>query len=214
MAALAALAALVVTAALVQAVRACRTRAARPLFEWWVVHEEENADEFYIGGQWRDTVEKRGDYKMAGWVIPVNGRINMSAGSVYRWILQVERMNRDRPEVQFGFQGAKFEHPWRLVTTTRCSRSRDEEPWTARPEGNRQIQENDLVHLELDMRRDPGRFWMAVNEEPFELVFDDVPTSRGVMPAVMLGGHGCTVRVRPATRCVPSPQSGRSRTYP
>ncbi|CAE8615976.1 unnamed protein product [Polarella glacialis] len=125
----------------------------------------------------------------------------MKSGRVYRWALVIEQVNRERPEIQFGIQGTNFEHPWRLVTTTRCSRSRDaDERWTRRPGGDRQIQEHDVVHLELDFRESQGELRMAINTEPFEIVFREIPTARPVMPTVMLGGHGSRVRVQATSR--------------
>lgn len=191
------------SASLVLAVVALLCRGGgtqRPPFEWAVMHEE-CAAEFTLGGKWHETVEKVGDYKMPGWVIPVNGRIEMSAGSVYRWALDMEQMNRERPEIQFGIQGSDFEHPWRLITTTRCSRSRDEEDaWTPRPGGDLRIQERDIVHIELDFTGSLGVLSMSVNDGPFEIVYDEIPTDRPVMPAVMLGGNSSRVRVQATKR--------------
>jgi len=177
-----------------------RPEHRRPPFGWTVVAEECVA-EFLVGGRWGETVEKRGDFGRVDVVIPVNGKVQMKAGRIHRWALVMERLNRERPEVQLGIQGLDFEYPWRLVTTTRCSRSRDEdEMWTPRPGGNKTIHERDVVHLELDLRRSPGSFFMAVNDEPSELLFADIPIQRPVMPAVMLGGHGSRVRVQAASR--------------
>ena len=38
---------------------------------------------------------------------------------------------------QLGIHGANHNQPWRLVTTSRCSWSRDDEPWQDRPGGDR-----------------------------------------------------------------------------
>lgn len=177
-----------------------RQRARRPLFEWAVLNEE-CQHEFMITGTRRNTVEKSRDYNIHGWVIPVNGTCYFTAGHVYRWSLVIEQVNRERPEIQFGIQGMNFDFPWRLVTTTRCSRTRDhEENWVSRPGGDQRIEVNDVVHLELDFSRDPGVFRMALNSSPFEVVFDDIPTDKSVMPAVMLGGHGSRVRVQASSR--------------
>eukprot|EP00930_Biecheleria_cincta_P103551 TRINITY_DN95559_c0_g1_i1.p1 TRINITY_DN95559_c0_g1~~TRINITY_DN95559_c0_g1_i1.p1 ORF type:complete len:282 (+),score=27.06 TRINITY_DN95559_c0_g1_i1:25-846(+) len=188
--------------ALLAAAWLCRRlalRRSRPPFQW-IVLTDECKHEFVVGGRWRDTVEKRGDYGHVGLVIPVNGRIEVRSGNVYRWALVIEQVNRERPEIQFGIQGTNFELPWRLVTSTRCSRSRDdEEQWTRRPGGDRMLQAWDVVHLELNLRQTPGVLAMAINEESFEVVFSDIPTSCPIMPAVMLGGHGSRVRVQ-ATR--------------
>lgn len=170
-----------------------------PPFGWTVLHEE-CLSEFTIDGPRRSRVEKREDYKMLGWVIPVNGTLELHPGQVHRWALVMEKMNKDRPEIQFGFQGVGFEHPWRLITTTRCSRSKDEEEqWESRPGGDRRIDEGDKVHLELDLSKSPGVLSMAINDSPFEVVFADIPIQKAVLPAVMLGGHGACVRVE-ATR--------------
>merc|ERR1719379_3144615 len=152
------------------------------------------------------------DYRSKGWVIPVHGKILMSRGHVYRWALVVEQLNLERSELQFGIQGLNFAHPWRLITTTRCSRSRDEEEvWHPRPGGDKRIQKHDVVHLELDLAVSPNRplgdLRMAINDEPFELVFDDIPVDNVILPAVMLGGHGSRVRVEASLR------DKNSRTY-
>lgn len=170
----------------------------RQPFEWVVTSD--CSSEFVIGGRMRNTVEKLGDYRTPGWVIPVNGTIEMTTGNLYSWSLVFEQVSRDRPQMQFGIQGVRFEHPWRLITTTKCSRSTDEhDEWIPRPGGERLIKEHDTVHLELDLRFIPGQLRMAINDEPFELVFDDIPVGRPIMPAVMLGGNGSRVRVQ-ATR--------------
>lgn len=190
----------------------CCKSAQRAPFGWSVLHEE-CGGEFIISGPWQEVVEKRGDYKMAGWVIPVNGTLQMKVGNVYRWALAMEQVNRARPEIQFGIQGVSFDHPWRLITTTRCSRSRDEEEFFSRtPGGDRRIKERDVIHLHLDLRRKPGGLSMAVNDEPFEVVFNDIPTDRPVVPVLMLGGHGSRVRVqaseRPAQLFAPTCRAG------
>mmetsp|Transcript_13999 Transcript_13999/g.30332 ORF Transcript_13999/g.30332 Transcript_13999/m.30332 type:complete len:189 (+) Transcript_13999:1-567(+) len=172
---------------------------------------EECASEFFIGGRWRETVEKCGDYSRVDMVLPVNGQVEWKAGSIFRWALVIERVNRERPEIQFGIQGVGFEYPWRLITSTRSSRSRDEdEHWTRRPKGDRMIKEYDVIHLELDLRRSEGSLFMAVNGEPFELVFDDIPTAKPVMPSVMLGGHGSRVRVQASSRSAKGAEVSRS----
>lgn len=192
--------AVVVFAVVAFLVNLLRQRARRPLFEWEVLNEE-CQHEFMISGPRRDTVEKSCDYNMHGWVIPVNGTRCFTAGRLYRWSFVLEQVNKERPEIQFGIQGMNFEYPWRLVTTTRCSRSRDdEEQWLSRPEGDQRIEENDVIHLELDFSREPGVLRMALNSLPFETVFDDIPTGKPVMPALMLGGHGSRVRVQAASR--------------
>lgn len=189
--------------ALLLALWLCRwlaRRRSRPPFQW-IILTEECKHEFVVGGPWRDTVEKRGDYGHIGLVIPVNGRIEMRPGNVYRWALVIEQVNRERPEIQFGIQGINFEFPWRLITSTRCSRSRDDEQqWTRRPSGDRMLQAWDTVHLELNFRQTPGVLSMAINEESFEVVFRDIPTGRPVMPVVMLGGHGSRVRIQTTRR--------------
>lgn len=193
--------------ALLLALWLCRwlvQRRSRPPFQW-IILTEECKHEFVVGGRWRDTVEKRGDYGHVGLVIPVNGRIEMRSGNVYRWALVIEQVNRERPEIQFGIQGINFDFPWRLVTSTRCSRSRDDEQqWTRRPGGDRMLQAWDTVHLELNFRQTPGVLTMAINEEPFEVVFSDIPTTRPVMPVAMLGGHGSRVRIQTTRRSLSS----------
>lgn len=181
--------------------RSCTRRPEnrRPPFEWKV--SEDFTSEFVIGGRWRETVEKHGDFGRPDMVLPANGRIEMKQGRIYRWALVIEQVNREREEVQFGIQGVNFDFPWRLVTATRCSRACDhEERWLPRPLGDRAIQEHQVVHLELDFRHDHGSLMMAVDDEPFELVFADIPTAKPVMPAVMLGGDASRVRVQATSR--------------
>lgn len=179
--------------------RRCKRAGQRPPFQW-VVHQAEAHAELSIGGRWRDVVEKRGVYEVAGWVIPVNGKIRMHAGHVYHWALAIEQMSRDQPEIQFGIQGLGFARPWRLVTTTRLSRSSDEEPWLPRPAGDRRLRERDVVHIELDLTSEHGALLLAVNGGPFERFFDDIPTASPLMPVVMLGGRGSRVRVEASAR--------------
>lgn len=182
----------------------CSLRTRRPPFDW-VVPNLETQDDFIISGRWRDVVEKRGNLELDGFVLPVHGRKEMIAGHVYRWALLIEQAGREQPEIQFGVQGVGFERPWRLVTTTRCARSRDEEPFLPRPNGDRRIRERDVVHLELDLRPSiaapgaQGSLSVAVNDEPFELFFIDMPMTTPLVPAVLLGG-GSRVRVRATSR--------------
>lgn len=187
--------------AAVLAVLAClwarSRRSRRPPFSW-VVMAEEYDEEFRITGKFGEVVEKCQNYGEHGWVIPINGTLSMLAGKVYRWALVIDAKCQERPQIQFGIQGREFLFPWRLVTTSRCSRSRDDdEEWQERPNGDRLIEERDVIHLELDLSSTPGRFLMAVNDEPFELLFSDIPTEVPIMPVVMLGGHGSRMRVAP-----------------
>ncbi|CAK0853974.1 unnamed protein product [Prorocentrum cordatum] len=176
-----------------------RNRAQRPPFAWAVLSED-LVSQFIIGGPWKDVVEKSGDYERRDLVIPVNSKVEMRPGGVYRWALVIEHLSREMPEIQFGIQGCGFEKPWRLITTTRCSRACDEETWQRRAEGDRAILEHDVVHLELDLTSRPGVLSMAVNDEPFEVVFADIVTDKPIMPAVMLAGDGGRVRVQATQR--------------
>lgn len=63
------------------------------------------------------------------------------------------------------------------------------------------IGEGDYVHCEADLRglEGPlGSFAFAVNDGPFETVFEDIPLSEGpLQPVVAMGGSGTTCRLCP-----------------
>lgn len=156
-----------------------------------------------MSGEFREVVSKVADFKDQNWVVPVGSTIRLTKGGLYRWTLCVERMNASRPQLQFGIQGAAHRRPWRLVSSTRCSRARDDEPWRDRPAGDKEIQEGDFLHFEADLRGlhlPFGTLSMSVNAEPAEVVFDDIPLSATsqIMPVVSMGGSQSSVRLCPA----------------
>jgi hypothetical protein len=61
------------------------------------------------------------------------------------------------------------------------------------------IGEGDYVHCEADLRGldgPLGSFAFAVNDGPFETVFEDIPLSEGsLQPVVAMGGGGTTCRL-------------------
>lgn len=98
-----------------------------PPFYW--LPSQDYTQEFDVSGRHRQMVTKMRDFEDQGWVIPVAGSLRMYAGSVYRWRLKILRKCSHRPQMQFGLHGMSHEKPWRLVTTSRCSRSKDDDPW-------------------------------------------------------------------------------------
>merc|ERR1712216_798057 len=103
--------------------------------------------------------------------LPVAGTLRMGRGSIYSWTLQLVHQCPHRPFIHFGVHGINHAKPWRVVSSGRCSRSRDEGPWVARPGGDLAICEGDLVHCEVDLRGRSGSlgsFAFAVNDGPFE----------------------------------------------
>jgi len=123
----------------------------------------------------------------------------MARGGLYLWTLQIVRQCPHRPHLQFGVHGANHARPWRLVSTGRCSRSRDDGPWLARPGGDLLIGEGDYVHCEVDLRGldgPLGSFAFAVNDGAFETVFEDIPLSEVLLqPVVAMGGGGTVCRL-------------------
>eukprot|EP00388_Colpodella_angusta_P000652 GDKJ01002314.1.p1 GENE.GDKJ01002314.1~~GDKJ01002314.1.p1 ORF type:complete len:386 (-),score=74.33 GDKJ01002314.1:91-1212(-) len=183
--------------------------ANEPPFVW-----EPSADyisEFNVSGRFGEVVTKEGDFEDQGWVIPVAGSLRMLKGASYRWGIQIIRKCPHRPQLQFGVHGVNHDRPWRLITTSRCSRSRDDEPWQDRPGGDRLIDEGDTVWLEVDLRgvtSTHGTLSYAINDEPWEVAFTDIPlfdienqadasAAAALMPVVCMGGHGCAVKVLP-----------------
>lgn len=160
----------------------------------------EYAEEFDVSGEWGETVTKTKDFEDQGWVIPVGGSWKMVRGGLYRWTLKIERKCPSRPQLQLGIHGQNHTQPWRLVTTSRCSWSRDDEPWQDRPGGDRLIDEGDFVHIEVDLRgitTKHGSFSLAINDEQYEQFFDDIPLNANypLMPVVSMGGHQSRVRL-------------------
>jgi len=169
-----------------------------PPFFWQP--SQEYAEEFDVSGEWGETVTKTKDFEDQGWVIPVGGSWRLTRGGLYRWTLRIERKCPSRPQLQLGIHGQNHTQPWRLVTTSRCSWSRDDEPWQDRPGGDRLIDEGDYVHIEVDLRginAKQGTFSLAINDEQFEQFFDDIPlnASYPLMPVVSMGGDQSRVRL-------------------
>lgn len=169
-----------------------------PPFYW--VQAIETLEEFEVSGAAGEIVTKVGDFKEERGSPPIAGTLRLAKGGLYNWTLQVVRECPHRPHLQFGIHGAGHAKPWRLVSTARCSRSRDDGPWVARPAGDLAIGAGDFIHCEADLRglSGPlGSFAFAVNGSPFETVFEDIPLSDGVLlqPVVAMGGDGTTCRV-------------------
>jgi len=176
-----------------------RPRAGgQPPFFWQP--SAEYAEEFDVSGEWGEIVTKTKDFEDQGWVIPVGGSWRLTRGGLYRWSLKIERKCPSRPQLQLGIHGQNHTQPWRLVTTSRCSWSRDDEPWQDRPGGDRLIDEGDYVHIEVDLRginAKQGTFSLAINDEQYEQFFDDIPlnASYPLMPVVSMGGDQSRVRL-------------------
>lgn len=173
----------------------------RPPFYWQP--SQDYVSEFEVGGECGEVVTKVRDFEDQGWVIPVGGTLRLVKGGVYRWTLRIERKCPYRPQLQFGVHGLGHNQPWRLVTTSRCSRSKDDDPWQDRPGGDRLIDEGDFIHLEVDLRGlhvPYGVFSMAINDEQPEVVFEDIPlnTNAPIMPVVSMGGDQSRVRLCPS----------------
>lgn len=173
----------------------------KPPFCWQP--SQEYADEFEVSGESGEVVTKTSDFEDQGWVIPVSGSWRFSRGGIYRWTVRIERKCPSRPQLQLGIHGLNHSQPWRLVTTSRCSWSRDDEPWQDRPGGDRLIDEGDYVHMEVDMRglhsAKHGTLSLAINDEPWEQYFDDVPLNSPypLIPVISMGGDQSRVRLCP-----------------
>mmetsp|Transcript_106931 Transcript_106931/g.190084 ORF Transcript_106931/g.190084 Transcript_106931/m.190084 type:complete len:462 (+) Transcript_106931:69-1454(+) len=173
---------------------------AKPPFCWQPSQEYDK--EFEVSGESSEIVTKMGDFEDQGWVIPVGGAWRLLRGGIYRWTIRIERKCTNRPQLQLGIHGANHSQPWRLVTTSRCSWSRDDEPWQDRPGGDRLIEEGSYVHVEVDMRgvnSKNGTFSMSINDGPFEQFFDDIPLGQPypLIPVVSMGGNQSRVRLCP-----------------
>ncbi|KAF4697517.1 Ubiquitin recognition factor in ER-associated degradation protein 1 [Perkinsus olseni] len=83
----------------------------------------EYSSEFEVSGPQGEQVMKRGDYPEMGWVIPVGGSLALCPGGLYQWSLEIVAKCPHRPQVQFGVHGEGHGKPWRLITTSRSSRS-------------------------------------------------------------------------------------------
>uniref|UniRef100_A0A7S1QMK4 Uncharacterized protein n=1 Tax=Alexandrium catenella TaxID=2925 RepID=A0A7S1QMK4_ALECA len=171
-----------------------------PPFYW--VPTVDTITEFEVSGVAGEVVGKTGDYEDKGSALPIAGTLRMAKGGLYLWTLQIVRQCPRRPHLQFGLHGVNHARPWRLVSTGRCSRSRDDGPWLARPGGDMLIGEGDYVHCEADLRGldgPLGSFAFAVNDGPFETVFEDIPLSEGpLQPVIAMGGSGTTCRLCPS----------------
>jgi len=177
-----------------------RRPTPKPPFAWQPSQEYEK--EFQVTGESQEIVTKVGDFEDQGWVIPVGGSWRLMRGGIYRWTICIERKCSGRPQLQLGIHGANHNQPWRLVTTSRCSWSRDDEPWQDRPGGDRLIDEGSFVHIEVDMRginSTTGTFSLAIDDGPFEEFFDDIPLSQpySLIPVVSMGGNQSRVRLCP-----------------
>jgi len=172
---------------------------SKPPFTWQP--SQEYADEFEVSGECGEIVKKTRDFEDQGWVIPVGGSWRLMSGGLYRWTLRIERKCPSRPQLQIGIHGANHSQPWRLITTSRCSWSRDDEPWQDRPGGDRLIDEGDYVHIEVDLRGTNlsklGSLSIAINDEAFEQFFTDIPlnTPYPLIPVVSMGGDNSRVRL-------------------
>lgn len=173
----------------------------KPPFFWQP--SQEYAEEFEVSGENGEVVTKVNDFEDQGWVIPVGGAWRLMRGGIYRWTLRIERKCPSRPQLQLGIHGMNHSQPWRLITTSRCSWSRDDEPWQDRPGGDRLIDEGNYVHVEIDLRgvhSKCGVFALAINDEPFESIFDDIPLNAPypLIPVVSMGGDQSRVRLCPS----------------
>jgi len=172
----------------------------RPPFAWQP--SVDFAQAFRVSGDSSEVVTKVGDVEDVGWVVPVGSTLRLAKGAVYRWTLVVEQKCPRRPQLQLGLHGCGHRRPWRVLSTCRCSRARDDDPWCDRPGGDRAIEEGDFVHIEADLRGlhlPFGTMSLAVNGESPEVVFDDIPLSSALpmMPVVAMGGDGARVRLCP-----------------
>lgn len=170
-------------------------------FAWKAAPEYEK--EFVVSGESCEIVTKIRDFKDVDWVVPIGSTLRLLKGGIYRWTLCIERCCPHRPQMHIGVHGAGHRRPWRLMSTTRCSRARDEDAWQDRPGGDVAIQEGDFVHVEVDLRGlhlPFGTLSVAVNSEPQEVVFDDIPltSSLPMMPVICMGGDESRVRLCPA----------------
>lgn len=176
------------------------TRSSPPPFYW--VPSVETILEFEVNGAHGELVTKIGDFEDDGWVLPIAGTLRMKPGGLYRWTLQLVHQCPHRPQMQFGVHGIGHAQPWRVVSSERCSRSKDDEPWKDRPGGDLVITEGDYIHCETDLRvlgsRRFGTFAFAVNDGPFETAFEDLPLLENpLVPVVSMGGAGTTCRLCP-----------------
>mmetsp|Transcript_58370 Transcript_58370/g.126244 ORF Transcript_58370/g.126244 Transcript_58370/m.126244 type:complete len:383 (+) Transcript_58370:54-1202(+) len=171
--------------------------SAAPPFYW--VPTVDAVNDFEVSGSHGEVVTKIGDFEDNLSALPIAGTLRMAKGGLYLWTLQVVRLCPHRPQIQFGLHGSNMMRPCRLVSSGRCSRSRDDGPWLARPGGDLTIVEGDYIHCEADLRglEGPlGSFAFSVNEGPMEVIFEDIPLSEGLLhPILAMGGAGTCCRL-------------------
>lgn len=179
-----------------QARAAERRPKGLPPFYW--VPAVDRISEFEVSGSCGELVTKTGHYQDSG-ALQIASTMRMAAGGLYLWTLQIVQQCAERPEVHFGVQGTDYARPWRFVSALRCARSRDDGPWLSRPGGDLPIAVGDFIHCEADLRglkSTLGLFSMAVNDGPYEVVFEDLPLrERALQPVVAIGGNGTVIRV-------------------
>eukprot|EP00928_Gymnodinium_smaydae_P019304 TRINITY_DN17395_c0_g1_i1.p1 TRINITY_DN17395_c0_g1~~TRINITY_DN17395_c0_g1_i1.p1 ORF type:complete len:212 (-),score=35.30 TRINITY_DN17395_c0_g1_i1:84-719(-) len=170
----------------------------KPPFSW--KPSPDYASEFRVTGLCSEVATKAHDFLAKEWVAPIAGTLRLARGGYYRWTIAIERMAFHRPQMQLGVHGVGHRRPYRLFTTTRLSRARDDEQWLSRPGGDRVIGEGDFVHVEVDLRGlhlPFGTLSVAVNGDAPELLFDDLPlsASMSLVPIVAMGGDGSRIRL-------------------
>mmetsp|Transcript_105082 Transcript_105082/g.240773 ORF Transcript_105082/g.240773 Transcript_105082/m.240773 type:complete len:347 (+) Transcript_105082:19-1059(+) len=175
-------------------------RPGLPPFYW--VPSQDYIKEFDVQGGYGEFVTKKGDFEDEGWVIPVSGSMKMVLGGIYRYSIKIVRKSMNRPQLQFGIHGPAHQKPWRLITTSRCSTSRDDEPWHDRPQGDRSVDAGSIIHVQIDCtcRRIPfATLEYALDDGPYEIVFQDIPVPPAsyLIPVVSMGGDGSCVQVMP-----------------
>lgn len=167
-----------------------------PPFYW--VQSVETIAEFEVGGAFGEVVTKLGDFKDENSALPIAGTLRMAKGGLYTWSIQVVKQCPHRPHLLFGIHGAAHARPWRLISTGRCSRSRDDGPWLSRPGGDLVVRPGDYVHCEADLRGLDGHlgsFAFAVNAGAFETAFEDIPLDGPLHPVLCMGGGGSVCRL-------------------
>lgn len=171
--------------------------AALPPFYW--VPTVDTVMQFEVSGAYGEVVAKAGDYEDRNGTLPIAGTLRMTKGGLYAWTIQIVRQCPHRPQLHFGLQGVNHARPWRLVSTGRCGRCSDDGLWLPRPSGDFAIGEGDYVHCEVDLRGlhgQLGAFAFAVNDGPFETVFEDIPLSGPMLqPVIAMGGNGTACRI-------------------
>eukprot|EP00439_Symbiodinium_sp_Y106_P049546 s218_g6.t1 len=132
----------------------------RPPFSWQAARDFQR--EFDVSGEENEIVTKVGDFKESHWAVPIAGTLKLFKGCIYRWTLRLEHICSTRPEMQIGVHAKDHRRPWRLMTTTRCSRARDEDPWQERPGLCRNLQRFDLPFLQTFRFRPTTRLMQSM----------------------------------------------------